>query len=160
MFKLDTTGQVTVLHSFTGPPDGNNPATSVVQVGSNLYGTTGSGGYGLGLWGTVFKLDKSGNETVVRSFAGGVTDGADPFAALISDAAGNLYGTTVAGGTFDAGIVFMLDKTGKESVLHNFTRSDGSQPEGSLIRDAAGNLYGTTFKGGAHRNGTIFKITP
>jgi uncharacterized repeat protein (TIGR03803 family) len=134
-----------------------------VQVGSNLYGTTFSGGYGLGYWGTVFKFDKSGNETLFHSFAGEATDGAAPFAALISDAAGNLYGTTEAGGLFDAGIVFMLDKTGKESVLHSFnTRSDGWQPEGSLIRDAAGNLYGTTYNGGLgrHRNGTIFKITP
>jgi len=160
MFKLDTTGKVTVLHSFTGPPDGKTPSTSVVQVGSNLYGTTGSGGSGLGLWGTVFKFDKSGNETVLHSFARGAADGADPFAALISDAAGNLYGTTVGGGTFDAGTVFMLDKTGKESLLHSFTRSDGWLPEASLIRDAAGNLYGTTYNGGAHRNGTIFKITP
>jgi len=160
LFKLDTTGKVTVLHSFTGPPDGNTPSTSVVQVGSNLYGTTGSGGSGLGLWGTVFKFDKSGNETVLYSFAGGAADGSGPGAALISDAAGNLYGTTVGGGTFDAGTVFMLDKTGKESLLHSFTRSDGWLPEASLIRDAAGNLYGTTFKGGAHRNGTIFKITP
>jgi uncharacterized repeat protein (TIGR03803 family) len=54
----------------------------------------------------------------------------------------------------------MLDKTGKETVLHSFNQSDGWQPYGSLTRDAAGNLYGTTFKGGAHRNGTIFKITP
>jgi uncharacterized repeat protein (TIGR03803 family) len=54
----------------------------------------------------------------------------------------------------------MLDKTGKESVLHSFTRTDGSQPEGNLIRDAAGNLYGTTYNGGTHRSGTIFKITP
>jgi len=161
MFKLDTTGRLTVLHSFTGPPDGKYPSTSLVQVGSNLYGTTFSGGYGLGLWGTVFKFDKSGNETVFHSFAGEATDGAAPFgSSLISDAAGNLYGTTEAGGLFDAGIVFMLDKTGKESVLHSFTRSDGWQPEGSLIRDAAGNLYGTTYNGGTHRNGTIFKITP
>ncbi len=159
-FKLDTTGKLTVLHSFSGPPDGKYPSTSLVQVGSNLYGTTESGGSGLGLWGTVFKIDKSGNETVFHSFARGAADGADPFAALISDAEGNLYGTTVAGGPFDAGIVFMLDKTGQESVLHSFTGSDGLQPEGSLIRDAAGNLYGTTYNGGAHSNGTIFKITP
>jgi uncharacterized repeat protein (TIGR03803 family) len=160
MFKLDTTGKLTVLHSFTGPPDGSIPATSLVSVGSNLYGTTSSGGYGLGLWGTVYKFDKSGNETVFHSFAGAGADGAAPFAALISDVAGNLYGTTVAGGPYDAGIVFMLDRTGKESVLHSFNRADGSQPEGSLIRDAAGNLYGTTYNGGIHRGGTIFKITP
>ena len=160
VFKLDTTGNITVLHSFTGPPDGHTSATSLVQVGSNLYGTTGSGGSGLGLWGTVFKLDRSGNETVFHSFAGGSTDGEAPFAALISDAAANLYGTTVAGGSFDAGIVFMLDKTGKETVLHSFTRADGAQPKGSLFRDAAGNLYGTTYAGGTHRIGTIFKITP
>jgi uncharacterized repeat protein (TIGR03803 family) len=159
VFKLDTTGKVTVLHSFTGPPDGEYPFT-LVQAGSNLYGTTGSGGDGSGLWGTVFTLDKSGHETVFFSFAGAPSDGSFPFAALISDAAGNLYGTTEVGGPSDAGTVFMLDKTGTETVLYSFNRTDGWQPYGSLTRDAAGNLYGTTFKGGAHRNGTIFKITP
>jgi len=161
VFKLDTTGKLTVLHSFTGPPDGEYPFASLVQVGSSLFGTTGSGGDGFGQWGTVFKLDNRGNETVFYSFAGvSGADGSFPFGALISDAAGNLYGTTEVGGPSDAGTVFMLDKTGKETVLHSFTRSDGWQPYGSLTRDAAGNLYGTTSKGGAHRNGTIFKITP
>jgi uncharacterized repeat protein (TIGR03803 family) len=160
VFKLDTAGSLTVIHSFTGAPDGNNPATSLLQLGSNLYGTTEGGGSGSGLWGTVFELDKSGNETVVHSFAGGAADGEQPFAALISDAAGNLYGTTEAGGPSNSGVVFRLDKTGKETVLHNFNRSEGWQPEGALTRDAAGNLYGTTFNGGDHRNGTIFKLTP
>jgi uncharacterized repeat protein (TIGR03803 family) len=103
---------------------------------------------------------ESGNETVFFSFAGAPADGSFPFAALISDAAGNLYGTTEVGGPSGAGTVFMLDNTGKETVLHSFNRSDGWQPYGSLTRDAAGNLYGTTFKGGTHPNGTIFKIAP
>jgi uncharacterized repeat protein (TIGR03803 family) len=108
----------------------------------------------------VFKLDASNHETVLYRFTATGAEGNTPVGGLIRDAAGNLYGTTMAGGSYDAGIVFMLDKNGEETVLHSFTRTDGSQPEGGLIRDAAGNLYGTTYAGGAHRSGTIFKITP
>ena len=108
----------------------------------------------------MFKLDKSGNETVIYRFAGG-SDGDSPFAGVISDGAGNLYGTTESGGTFHFGTAFKLDKTGKETVLHTFTGgADGSYPVATLIRDAAGNLYGTTQLGGASGFGTIFKIAP
>src|ERR1700728_26898 len=76
------------------------------------------------------------------------TDGGQPFAALVRDSAGNLYGTTSDGGTYGDGTVFKLDKTHKLTVLHNFTSDpDGRGPEASLLRDAAGNLYGTTLEG-------------
>ena len=91
-------------------------------------------------------------------------NGAYPFAGLIFDAAGNLYGTTVQGGASDDGTVFKLapsqDGSWKESVLHSFNGSDGRVLYAGLIFDAAGNLYGTTYYGGASDDGTVFKLAP
>jgi uncharacterized repeat protein (TIGR03803 family) len=108
VFKLDTSGNETVLHGFTGTGgDGANPyAGLIMDKAGNLYGTTGYGGASGA--GTVIKLDTSGNETVLHSFTGYPSDGATPFAGLIMDKAGNLYGTTISGGAFDAGTVFKL----------------------------------------------------
>ena len=94
----------TVLYSFSGGSDGSEPNGSLVRdTAGNLYGTTGNGGtYGLGV---VFKLTASGKEKVLHSFKGG-TDGANPESGLIRDAAGNLYGTTDAGGAQNFGVVF------------------------------------------------------
>ena len=166
VFKLDTTGKETLLHSFAGgATDGQNPYAGLVRDKTgNLYGTTsfgGASGIGLGL-GTVFKLDTTGKETLLYSFAGGATDGQSPQAGLIRDNAGNLYGTTVLGGASGLGTVFKLDTTGKETALHSFTGRprDGAIPLAGLIQDAAGNLYGTTVSGGLLGLGTVFKLTP
>jgi uncharacterized repeat protein (TIGR03803 family) len=103
-------------------------------------------------------LDTTGREVVLHRFTGGA-DGAKPFAGLVRDAAGNLYGTTGYGGVRDKGTVFKLDTTGNETVLHSFTGPDGQLPFHGLIRDAAGNLYGTTVLGGASNSGTVFKLS-
>jgi uncharacterized repeat protein (TIGR03803 family) len=97
-------------------------------------------------------------ETVLHSFTG--SDGANPFAGLIADGAGNLYGTTAAGGASGQGVVFKLSPSGTETVLHAFTGSDGANPEAGLIADSAGNLYGTTFSGGVGFHGVVFKLSP
>jgi len=160
IFKLDTSGNETLLHSFAGyPTDGANPWVGLIMDrAGNLYGTTPSGGQSD--YGTIFKLDTSGNETLLHSFAGYPTDGASPFAGLIMDRAGNLYGTTVSGGQSDYGTVFKLDKSGNEKVLRSFTGSagDGASPVGGLIADRAGNLFGTTSAGGTSELGTVFKL--
>jgi uncharacterized repeat protein (TIGR03803 family) len=150
----------TVLHEFTGKPDGGTPVRGnlVRDAAGNLYGTTRSGG-GFN-FGTVFKVDATGQESVLYSFTG-LLDGASPGSGLVSDPAGNLYGTTDYGGTFDDGTVFKLDVTGQETVLYNFTgEEDGEYPYGTLVRDRAGNLYGTTYNGGASDYGTVFKVDP
>lgn len=103
--------------------------------------------------GVVFGL----NTPLLHSFDG--ADGELPNG-LIGDAAGNLYGTTDAGGASGFGTVFKLDPTDSETVLHSFTGADGKFPYAVLVRDAAGNLYGTTSGGGAHGYGTVFKLTP
>jgi uncharacterized repeat protein (TIGR03803 family) len=163
VFKLDETGKEKVLHRFTGGTDGGYPLSRLIEDSAgSLYGTTFSGGdlncgNGVGC-GVVFKLDKTGKEKVLYSFTGGV-DGGQPYAGLVRDGAGNLYGTTYGIGTSFYGTVFKLDKTGKETVLHQFTsQPDGSFPKGGLVRDAAGNLYGTTTSGGAINTGTVFKL--
>lgn len=96
---------------------------------------------------------------VLYSFAGG-SDGRSPFAGLIADRAGNLYGTTWAGGASDRGTVFKLTPNGTATVLHSFTGSDGANPYDAPFMDRDGNLYGTTSDGGTDDAGVVFKLTP
>jgi len=160
VFEVSVGGVETVLHSFTGTGgDGAYPFAGLVRDATgNLYSTTVGGG--IHSAGTVFKVDKAGTETVLYSFTGGV-DGLNPFAGLVLDAAGNLYGTTKYGGTSGAGTVFKVDTTGKETVLHNFLGgADGQYPSAGLVLDAAGNLYSTTVGGGTSGDGTVYKVDP
>jgi uncharacterized repeat protein (TIGR03803 family) len=155
VFQVDAAGKETVLHVFT-LSDGYAPHGGLIRdPAGNLYGTTSAGGaHGQG---TVFKLTKAGKFRVLYSFVGGSGDGAQPYGGLLRDAAGNLYGTTVSGGSL--GTVFEVAPSGKETVLHSFTGSpDGATPLAGLVRDATGNLYGTTKRGGAFNWGTVFKI--
>jgi uncharacterized repeat protein (TIGR03803 family) len=113
VFKLDPSGNETVLHTFTGGNDGAAPlfAGLIMDTAGNLYGTTQNGGGSSNCavgCGTVFKLDTSGNETVLHSFTGSPGDGARPPAGLIMDKTGNLYGTTNGGGASGFGTVFKL----------------------------------------------------
>ncbi len=157
VFKVDTTGAVTVLYSFTGTGgDGVTPIGVVLDAQGNLYGSTSGGGaFGNG---TVFKVDTTGAETVLYSFTGAGGDGADPSGGLVLDAEGSLYGTTNFGGAYYLGTVFKVDASGHETVLYSFTYGvDGRYPD-SVVLDAQGNIYGTTFRGGTDNNGTVFKV--
>jgi uncharacterized repeat protein (TIGR03803 family) len=160
----------TVLHAFTGAPDGGFPGNGglILDAKGNVYGTTSEGGTGAcsGGCGTVFKLNTAGKETVLYSFTGTNGDGKYPQGGLVQDAAGNLYGTTFGGGTsgtacngYGCGTVFMLDSARQETVLYSFTGGvDGATPIAGVVRDAAGNLYGTTHLGGAFNWGTVFMV--
>jgi uncharacterized repeat protein (TIGR03803 family) len=145
----------TPLYTFTGSPDGAQPfQANLLEVNGTFYGTTvfgGADGYG-----TVFKLNSSGKESVLYSFTGG-TDGAYPNANLVRDKNGNLYGTTQNGGDLSCmigttligcGVVFKVNTAGHVTVQYAFTDgTDGAWPQGVTL-DAAGNLYGVTFFGG------------
>jgi uncharacterized repeat protein (TIGR03803 family) len=150
-----------VLHTFQAYDGGNPSGRLALDSTGNLYGSTRNGGSDQ--WGTVFKLDTAGNETVLHNFTGGA-DGATPFSGVILDQAGNLYGTAWQGGTgcdfITCGVVFKIDPAGNESVLHTFNGADGFNPGSSLIRDADGNLYGTTQSGGDLGYGLVFKLNP
>jgi len=152
-------GTETVLHSFSGS-DGSYPfAGLVIDKSGTLYGTTiegGSSGYG-----TVFAFSSSGTLTTLYNFTGG-SDGGLPYAGLVLDKKGNLYGTTYDGGSSSLGTVFKLNiKTKKETVLHSFTGgTDGEYPiYGYLLMDKSGNLYGITAEGGSYSEGTVFEVS-
>jgi len=160
VFKVDTSGNETVLYSFTGGSDGGYPFAGVIRDSKgNLYGTANGGGASGA--GVVFKVDKSGNETVLYAFTGG-NDGAYPlWVVLARDSAGNLYGTTQNGGASNAGVVFKLDPSGKETVPHSFTGgADGGNPYVGVIFGPDGKLYGTTAFGGQTNAGVVFAINP
>jgi uncharacterized repeat protein (TIGR03803 family) len=167
VFKLNKSGQEEVLYKFTGDPDGYFPVSLLVEDASgNLYGTASEGGaYGVG---AVFELDASRKETVLYSFTGG-SDGGNPNPGVILDAAGNMYGVTQYGGAgfgnSGYGVVFKLDTSGNETVLHTFGGGDGANPDSVLLFDSGGNLYGTTANGGSSvvcrgGCGTVFELSP
>jgi uncharacterized repeat protein (TIGR03803 family) len=169
-----------VLHSFNGK-DGWKPSGGLIfDAAGNLYGTTQQGGTGLCFdhnriptgCGTVFELspqsDGTWTFTTLHNFNNDGTDGVGPFAGLIFDHAGNLYGTTYQGGaachTVGCGTVFELSPASgggwTEKILHSFSGKNGIAPYAGLIFDAAGNLYGTTLDGGTYSTGTVFELMP
>jgi uncharacterized repeat protein (TIGR03803 family) len=165
------------LYQFQAGTDGQGPVGGLVMDSSgNLYGTTQYGGTHLCTdnfanfsCGTVFELSPNGaggwSEKVIYNFS--QKDGYAPISSLVMDTAGNLYGTTAAGGggvgNGVRGTVFELRRTGEEwaeLILHRFAQAgDGASPSSSLIFDAAGNLYGETAIGGQTEGGTVFELS-
>jgi uncharacterized repeat protein (TIGR03803 family) len=214
VYKLDTAGTETVLYAFTGGKDGDTPVTPLLRDGKgNLYGTTQGGGPDG--WGTVFKIDTAGKETILHTFTGGQdggypdqglsmgksgvvfgttfyggshnnsigtifkADGTRNFTTLYSfthypygghpdlgrltrDKSGNIYGVTSGGGfKYNYGALYELAANGKPKLLHGFKggTKDGWDPMGSAAQDKAGNLYGTTYVGGSENYGVIWKVS-
>ena len=156
VFKLDAANNyaLTTLHAFSGQ-DGAHPSAGLIADASgNLYGTTYDGGPSG--YGTVFKLDKAMDYALTTLHAFSAPDGAYLNAAVIADASGNLYGTTLAGGPSDYGTVFKLDAANDYALttLHAFS----DLVYGELLADASGNFYGTTTNGGPDDFGTVFKL--
>ena len=171
----------TPIYSFGGGSDGSDPLADLIfdQAG-NLYGTTLLGGgtgsceglTGLGC-GTVFELSPSApgqpwTETILYHFSGGA-DGGSPRGAVVFDNAGNLYGTTIEGGSscqpIGCGTIFELNpsdaKIWTETVLHSFSDDgDGDAPQAGLAIDRLGDLAGTTAYGGGRAGGIVFALRP
>lgn len=158
----------TVLYSFPGHPGGSAPyATPFLDASGNLYGTTNAGGsHNLGLvYELALQSDGTWKYQVLHTFVGG-TDGANPFAGVIVDHHGNVYGTTSIGGAANCGIAFALvpNQSGgwTEHLLHTFlgiASQDGENPNGLTFGPQGSELYGTSMGGGVDNPGTIFKIT-
>lgn len=148
-----------VLYRFPGNSGGSSPFNTVlVDSSDNLYGVTYDGG--AHVRGAVYKLAHDGTVTILYSFTGGA-DGSYPTSLprLTIDKNGNLYGTTVAGGSAGQGVVFRLAPDGTESSVYSFTGgNDGGAPFGGVI-SRKGVLYGTTSTGGADQAGVVYKLT-
>lgn len=157
----------TILYAFSVGSDGYYPIGGVIfDNAGNLYGATNAGGI---FWGTVFQLTPSGSgwtETVLHNFQS-ASDGGFPAAGLISDASGNLYGTTGAYGPQGGGTVFELSSQDDWTfnLLYGFRCSGDAcyslpGPQASLFMDSSGNLFGTTTQDGAYGYGNVFKLIP
>lgn len=157
VFRLDASGNIQILHSFTGGADGDLPLCRLCPGEDGfLYGTTSAGN------GTVFKIDPAGNFTTVLAFDG--TTGS-PLAGLTK--CGNaFYGTTFGDGNDNNGTVFRVTSSGVLTILHSFLGiEEGLYPESGLVLGSDGNLYGTTVEGGTGDTiglgyGTVFRISP
>ena len=170
IFKVDpATGRESVLFSFAGASNGDEPEGGLILSGEKLYGTSESGGGGQcdgpGC-GTVFSIDPAtGAEKVIFRFLNTST-GVYPGGGLL-DLGGKLYGTTSQGGGSRVGVVFSVDiAKGTEDVMHSFAGGDdGTTPEAGLV-DVGGTLFGSAAYGGASSNcgqtgcGVIYSITP
>ena len=164
VFKLDSSGNETILHTFTGGADGAGPVASLtMDAAGNLYGTTSAGGISThyaGGAGTVFEITAAGTYSILHKFGANPTDGEAPRGSLTLGGAGTLYGTTSAGGAYRKGTVFELRANGIETVLYSFRgKADGAYPGTNLLRDNLGNLYGTANQGGVFGVGVIFKLS-
>jgi len=160
LYKLSTSGTWTVLHRFSGGiSDGCGPyGTVAMDEAGNLYGTTWSCGTpGNGI---VWRVSKGGKETILHSFAGGVLDGCNPYAGVVRDSYGNLYGTTMYCGGHNYGTVFELSKKGTFTVLHSFAGdAEGGVPYGEVLRTSSGELFGTA-SGLSSGSGTVWSYVP
>ena len=164
VFEYSASGSYSILHNFAGPPtDGTQPTAGLTLDGKgNLYGTTHSGGPNGE--GTVYKLspasDGSWTETTIHNFNVTV-QGQNPYAGVLLDGAGNLYGTTFVAGAVGFGCLYKITPAGNLSVLHAFgTYPDGEMPFANLMF-FRGKLYGVTAYGGGHSSaGTVFEYAP
>lgn len=151
---------VSTVYNFAGgKASGANPWYVTLVQGTNgaLYGTTYNGGSkGMG---TVFSISTTGTFTLLHSFTGGASDGANPTGGLTLGSNGDFYGTTQQGGTASNGVVFQMTTSGTITVLHSFnSATDGAFPWGPPILASNGNYYGTT-SGGLGNNGLVYQIT-
>jgi uncharacterized repeat protein (TIGR03803 family) len=161
IFKVDSSGNLTTLHSFTGSDGWDPTSTLTLSNDGNFYGTTFGGS------GTFFKMTPDGTLTTLYTFCSlpKCADGANPYSGAILATDGNFYGTTYLGGDNGWGTVFKITPTGVLTTLHSFCSTtgcpDGSNPEGPLVESASGVLYGTTPYGGRKISpaGTVFSVT-
>lgn len=158
LFEISSDGTFTTLYSFSGGADGAIPIGHLVlDDDGNLLGTAGDGGNNNK--GVIFSLAISSSAlTVVHAFTG--ADGADPAGGLTRDSGGNLFGTTLNGGSKSNGTIFTVSSDGTFSTLHSFLLKDGTNPYSGVAIDADGSLYGTTQANGPSRGGTVYKFTP
>jgi uncharacterized repeat protein (TIGR03803 family) len=171
VFRISSSGVYTSLYSFGSfTNDGDAPLAGLVQGSDgNFYGATFAGGTTFnggtnpvcpGGCGTVFQISSSGVYTSLYSFGISTNDGTKPSAPLTQGSDGNIYGTTLQGGTATTGTIFRISHGGSYSNLYSFKGypNDGAYPLGPLVQGSDSNFYGTAEFGGATNFGTVFKL--
>ena len=169
VFRVSPKGVYTVLYSFQGSPDGQNPQANLYLASDgNFYGTAARGGANGG--GTIFRVSPTGVFTLLYAFTNG-TDGGFPSAGLIEASDGNFYGTTVSGGAINAagftgyGTIFQMTPNGVLTTIYTFTGMDvdGAEPYAGLVEGSDGFLYGTTNNNevgdSVYEQGSVFKVS-
>jgi uncharacterized repeat protein (TIGR03803 family) len=159
LFEITTAGTLSWQYSFPCGSDGSYvyPVAALIQANDgNFYGTTFKGGNSLN-FGTVFKLDQTGDVTTIYTFET-LQGGGAPSGSLVQGTDGNLYGTTSGGGSSDNGTLFQLTTSGTYKLLYSMRQFSGESPMGGLMQDTNGEFYGTASSGGADGNGTIYKL--
>jgi uncharacterized repeat protein (TIGR03803 family) len=152
------TANFTVIWSFNDTNDGAEPiAPMVLSQDGNFYGTT-SGDNDTN-YGSIFSVDQFGDFQPLYAFTGG-DDGGSPGGSLVEISYELFCGTAYSGGPYNQGVIFTVDSSGNENVIHNFTGADGAGPYGGLVLAGDGYYYGMTDWGGTNGVGTIYRINP
>lgn len=156
-FRLAPDGKMTILHTFGQTAgDGEHPAAGLIRdAAGNLYGATNSGG--TSHIGTVYRIAKDGTYTILHDFSP-ADDGLEPWGGLARDAQGNLYGTTLEGGTTGSGTVFKLAPDGTYATLHSFDAHDGADPLSRPVLDRRGGVIVSASSGGIVGCGTVIEV--
>jgi uncharacterized repeat protein (TIGR03803 family) len=171
IFCISPSGNYTNLHYFAGGTnDGSTPNGALIQgTDANFYGTATAGGRGTHGSGVVFRISPGGVYTNIYSFGADAIDGSTPVGALVQGRDGNLYGTTLSGGSNNFGTIFRIDPNGSNyAVLHRFAggfyygNNDGLTSYGSLVEGPDGYFYGTASQGGTNSCscGVVYRISP
>ena len=145
-----------IVFKFSEDEEGLNPKTSLLEYGDYLYGVTPYGGKHN--FGTIFRLNKNGNDFQVLHHFDGAKSGANPNGSLTPGPDGYLYGTTTLGGSTDRGLLFKISPDGRHFTrLYEFTGLSGKYPKGDLLHEGDV-LFGMTSEGGNHDKGVLFSV--
>jgi len=163
IFKVSRSGVLLSEYSFPCDAGGYAPVGSLIEASDgNFYGVTELGGTGTECGfssgcGTVFRMNKKGQVSILHDFVGSKEDGALP-TGLTEGTDGNFYGSTGKGGTANGGTLFQITKSGTFALLYSFTGPNGQTPGAALYQDTNGEIYGTTEQGGTYGEGTLFSL--
>jgi len=156
-YKIFASGSTVGVHSFAAG-DANYSYSSLVfdRNGTYFYGLSSAGG--ASNFGTIFRINPSGQYLTIKSFTG--VDGNQPYSDLFQAQDNNFYGTTAYGGYFGLGNIFRISTAGIFSNLVSFDGVTGSNPTGAFVQDSSGNMYNTAEMGGFYGLGTVYQLTP
>jgi uncharacterized repeat protein (TIGR03803 family) len=157
IFKMDTSGSVTILHNLNGTTDGGHPYSVLVQADqNNFFGTCSTGGKGAGL---LFKIDWKLIYSIKWKF-NAQTEGSTPISGISFGGNGSLFGVLSTGGTAGGGALYATDQYGMLTVIQPFSAAGGFTPTGIPLQAPDSSIYGTAQMGGANSDGVVYRVVP